>query len=851
MQIRRVAGLGPYFGVLLFAIALAVLHHELKIYHFREIIAGVKNIPSGRFAAAVLITIFSYLMMCGYDALALRYIGHPLKYVNVALASFIGYAFSNNIGLAMVAGGSVRYRLYSSWGLSAMEITKVVAFDILTLWLGFFALGGIVFILEPMMLPNVLHLPFTSTLPLGIALIALVGLYVFMTMVRKTPIKLNNWEISLPRPAFLVPQIGISLADWILAGGVLYFLLPHSSDMTWSGFMGVYLLAQLAGLASQLPGGIGVFETVIITALSPHIPGSAILGSLLVYRGIYYIGPLLLAAMLLGGRELFQKKETLKNVAQVVSGWMSATVPPVFAFCTFIGGAMLLFSGVTPAVYWRMAWMNDLFPLPLMELSHFLGSLVGIMLMLLARSIQRRLDSAYLVTLFLLGAGILFSLLKGFDFEEAIILIFMFLAIFPCRRYFYRKGSLISDRFQPGWIAVTILVLLCSLWLGLFSYKHVEYSNDLWWRFTLHGDAPRFMRAMVGVGGVVLFFILARMLGPSRPKPGISMKTAMEKAEPIIASSRKTYANLALAGDKSFLFNEKENAFIMYGVEKRSWIAMGDPVGPKEEWTELIWRFREMCNDYGGWTVFYEIGPQNLHLYLDMGLTLLKLGEQGRVQLENFSLEGSSHKGLRHTCNKLEKEGCRFRIAGQEEIPSLLPELKKISDAWLMKKNTREKGFSLGFFDEGYVKHFPIGIIHSNDAILGFTNIWTGADKEELSIDLMRYRPDAPQGIMEYLFIQLILWAKQQGFRWFDMGMAPFSGFENHELAPLWIRIGAYIFQYGEHFYNLQGLRGFKEKFDPVWEPRYLASPGGLALPRILTHMASLISGGIKGVVAK
>ena len=104
---------------------------------------------------------------------------------------------------------------------------------------------------------------------------------------------------------------------------------------------------------------------------------------------------------------------------------------------------------------------------------------------------------------------------------------------------------------------------------------------------------------------------------------------------------------------------------------------------------------------------------------------------------------------------------------------------------------------------------------------------------------------------MEYLFVCMMLWGKEQGYRWFNLGMAPFSGLENRALAPLWNRLGAFVFRYGEHFYNFQGLRQYKEKFDPQWRPRYLASPGGLALPQIFANLATLISGGVKGVVAK
>jgi Uncharacterized conserved protein len=186
--------------------------------------------------------------------------------------------------------------------------------------------------------------------------------------------------------------------------------------------------------------------------------------------------------------------------------------------------------------------------------------------------------------------------------------------------------------------------------------------------------------------------------------PGIDNPEVVRR---IVQQSSQTYAYLALLGDKTFLFNEKRNAFIMYNTSGRSWVTMGDPIGPDEERRELIWRFREMCDRYDGWTVFYEVGIQNIPLYLDLGLALLKIGEEGRVWLPGFSLEGNARKGFRHTLNKLEKEGCLFEVILPESISPHFPDLLDISDAWLKEKNTREKGFSLGFFDEEYLKWFP------------------------------------------------------------------------------------------------------------------------------------------------
>jgi len=367
----------------------------------------------------------------------------------------------------------------------------------------------------------------------------------------------------------------------------------------------------------------------------------------------------------------------------------------------------------------------------------------------------------------------------------------------------------------------------------------------------VHGDAPRFLRATVGAISLMVLVGMQRLLRPAIPEPSLPAASDLARIRPVIEASPDTTAYLALLGDKRLLMSESGRSFIMYGIEGRSWVAMGDPVGPEEERRELVWRFRELCDHHGGWTVFYEAGAENLPLYLDLGLTPLKIGEEACVQLEDFSLDGGRRKGLRYARTRMEREGAVFSVIRPEEVAALLPDLRALSEAWLAEKNTREKRFSLGSFKDDYMKACPVAIVRQRNEIIAFANIWAGGSKEELSIDLMRHRPDAPQGIMEFLFVELMLWGRQQGFRWFNLGMVPLAGLEDHALAPLWNRLGARVFRHGEHFYNFQGLRRFKEHFDPDWSPKYLISPGGFALPLILTNLASLMAGGLKGVVAK
>lgn len=852
MKKKLLHSLGALFGLLIFAAALWALHHELGAYHLHDIIQSLKKIPSRSLFAALTLTFINYLVMTGYDTLALRYIGHRLSYGRIALASFIGYAFSNNVGLSMIAGASVRYRLYSVWGLSTPEITKVIAFCGLTIWLGFFTLGGLVFLIEPIAVPEALNLPLASLRFLGFLLLLTVACFFSLALFRKRPFRFRQWEFFLPSSSLLSIQIGIAMLDWILAGSILYALIPPLPNLSFTLFLGIFMLAQLAGLVSQVPGGIGVFETVALLLLSSYMPAPKIIGILLVYRVIYYILPFMTATVLLVTEEYLLKKTLIKVVFTRFFGQLaSGVLPNIISFTMFIGGTILLFSGATPAVSRHLRWLKEFLPLPAIEISHFLGSITGLGLLLLARGLQRRLDSAYILTVVLLISGIVFSMLKGLDYEETVILLTMLALILPCRRQFYRKAALLGERFTAPWIVSIIIVLTSSIWLGIFSYKHIEFSNDLWWRFAFSDDAPRFLRATVGVLVFALFFGIIKLIRPVTLKHTAPGLADLETAASIVKGSPKTYAYLALLGDKSFLFNQRKNAFIMYGIEGRSWIAMGDPVGPVEEWTELIWQFNELCDRYGGGTIFYEIEKQNLHLYLDLGLTLLKIGEEARIPLQDFTLEGGGRKNLRHTLKRLEREGCSFEAVPPERVPDLLPAVRVVSDAWLAEKKTREKGFSIGFFEPEYLKRCPAGIVRRNGKIIAFANILRGAGKDELSIDLMRYLPAAPHGVMEFLFIQMMLWGKQEGFHWFNLGMAPLSGLEAHALAPLWNRFGAFVFHHGERFYNFEGLRQYKDKFGPVWEPKYIASPGGLALPRIFTNLSSMISRGMKGVIAK
>lgn len=566
---------------------------------------------------------------------------------------------------------------------------------------------------------------------------------------------------------------------------------------------------------------------------------------------IHYLAPTVLVAILLVAGFLLRKKRPLQRLARITGTVAPAVVPRLLAATTFLAGAILLFSGATPALAGRLRWVERILPLPVVEVSHFFGSLAGAGLLVLARGIQRRLDAAYQVALALLAAGALFSLLKEFDYEEALILLAMLGALVASRRYFYRKASLGQERFTPAWIAAILLVVLGSIVLGYLSYGRPALDTGRFWDFSARAQAPRFLRASAGVLAMLVLLAAARLFRPARPRRAPPRAEDLERARPAVEAHPQAAANLVYLGDKQLLFGSDGAGFVMYDIAGRSWVAMGDPVSPPEQVPELAQRFVHLCDQHGGWAVFYKIGRDQLYRYLDLGFTVVKLGEEARVRLDTFSLEGAERSSLRRLWRRAARDGCSFEVLMPGALDAALPELRTVSDDWIRTKKAREKRFSLGRFDEDYVRRFPTGVVRVGGRVAAFATVWPSGGHEEIEVDLMRFAATAPPGVMRYALVEFMLWGQAQGFRWFNLGMAPLSGLYESRIAPLWNRIGRTVFGHGERFYNFQGLREFKEFFHPVWEPRYLASPAGAPRTVILANVASLIAGGIEGVVRK
>jgi phosphatidylglycerol lysyltransferase len=275
---------------------------------------------------------------------------------------------------------------------------------------------------------------------------------------------------------------------------------------------------------------------------------------------------------------------------------------------------------------------------------------------------------------------------------------------------------------------------------------------------------------------------------------------------------------------------------------------MGPPVGLREERGELFWRFRELADAHAARPGFYGLGADDLPDVVDLGFSIQKIGESAVAPMDSFSLEGRRRGNLRRSWRKVGEGGATFEVLTGAAVCAVTDELKRVSDGWLAQHAGGEKTFSLGHFDAAYVAEFPVAVVRQAGRIAAFATVWTTACRGSFSIDLMRYAADAPKDVMDFLFVELIDWGRRAGYVAFEFGMAPLSGLDDRRLAPIMSRVGRLLFERGEEIYNFQGVRRYKDKYDPLWSPRYIAAARKWAIPMLLADVGLMSSGGMAGL---
>lgn len=540
--------------------------------------------------------------------------------------------------------------------------------------------------------------------------------------------------------------------------------------------------------------------------------------------------------------------------AQDIKPAILAFAPILAATAALAAGLILLASGATRSEPERLRSLIQFAPLSLIEISHFLSSILGLVLVLLAFGLRRRLDAAWAATIGLVTLSALLALLKGFNWEESLALGLIGILLLPLHEAFPRTARLTRVEITPGWMLSVSAALVGTVSLGLWSFNNVDYSGELWWRVMADNDVSRSLRASAGVA--ILFMVVGiwRLISTAATPPVVGDDDpTFDRVRAILASSEGAppEANLALLGDKRFLFSQSGETFLMFGVRGRSWIALGPPVGRREERMELLWRFRELADAHAARPALYGIGPDILPEVVELGLSIQKTGESAAVPLDSFSLKGRKREVLRRNWRKAGEVGAIFEVVEAAAVPAIMDELEAISEAWLEHHAGGDKAFSLGGFVRRYVAEFPCALVRVEGQIVAFATIWTTPDRTTFSMDLMRYADEAPKNVMDFLFVELLHWGVGQGYVAFEFGVAPLAGLEDRPLAPILSRVGRLMFERGEEIYNFRGVRRYKDKYDPIWEPRYIAASNKWAIPILMADAGMLSSGGMVGLAKR
>ncbi|WP_202113732.1 MULTISPECIES: bifunctional lysylphosphatidylglycerol flippase/synthetase MprF [unclassified Gilliamella] len=834
------------FGLSIFFIALIVCWHLLKEINLNELKHAINHLPAHAIVFSSLCAIGSYLMLICYEWSAARYAGVKLKPTTIISGGICASAIGNAIGLSALSGGAVRCRLYFKQGLTTIDVARMSFFVTLSLGFSLPLFAAIAALIHTHQTMLALHMTKNSiwlTAGTVFSIYALLLVFLYCHRLPEKPnkdtqlFKLYRWTIRLPNIRLASCQLVITLFDAIFAGAILYFLLPVQPN--FFTFIMIYILALVAGVLSHVPGGVGVFEAIILAALSSEIGTASLTVALVIYRIIYILIPLIPATILLlanEGKSFLSAPQVKQTETGIAASVMAVTV--------FFAGVVMMFSSVLPGFNRKL--VASLIPEKVINIAHLSASLIGILFLLLAMGLRRRLFSAWGVSVILLLIGSMLSLLRGLHWIEAGVLLFVAILLIHFKHAFYRKSRLIVIPFSFNFFAICFCMIALFVWVILFIYQDVPYSHSLWWQFELDSKVPRALRAALGsfilLSCVMLFWIFR----PALPILLTPTNEQLSKARKIILGSKQPEGGLAMSGDKSLLFNANETAFIMYARRGRSMVALYDPIGDNAEKADLIWSFRDLCDEHHLRPVFYQVKAANLPFYMDIGLRTVKLGEEALVNLKIFDLTSKNYKDLRYTWNRGQRDGLSLKFYSPGTAP--LDELKAVSDAWLKNKNSKEKRFSLGAFSKQYLDNFTIAAIEYEGRIIAFVNLLETDQNYSASIDLMRVVQDIPKLTMEFLMVGLILHYQEKGFKYFSLGMVPLAGMQRRRGAPMIQRLGALVFRRGGRFYNFQGLRRFKEKFATHWEPRYMAVPAGLDPLVAIIDTTMLISGGITGL---
>ena len=627
-------------GVCLLVGSIYVVWNEFRHLKIADISVALHAIPRQALITSFVWTIFSYGLLTFYDRLGTFYAGHPVSYRRVALASFCAYSLSHNLGFAAVSGAAVRYRLYAHWGLTPFQIAKVVAFCSLTFTLGALVLGGAILFLEPDAIPFFgERFPPWAMYAIGAGMWLIVAVYVTLSRFMGA-IRIFGHEIGLPGFRMAFVQVTLATADVAFTAGIFYQLLPAAPGLTFFRFLGVYVASYTAGLAANVPGGIGVFDGAMLLGLEGYMPAPAILGAVVVFRLYYYVIPLFVAGGLFAGNEillrgggLFTSPRIAPRIAKSAQG-LARWSEPAFATVAATGavalsGAVLLAVGVFDQQP-DLSWIDPDFAFAVADAGQYVPSLIGVGLIVLSIGLSQRVTLAWGATIVLLLVAAGFTTVQGTTYWVPTMLVMATLLLIPFRDAYYRRASLLRGPLQAGTVLPLIALTLCVLALAAFEPRVRALDDNSWIDLVLSPDVPNSLRAALALVLILAAVAIYGLIRPSRVEwlPWQDGGRIWYDALAPNPAPDSTKIRVPLAAE-GIVLGETGRAGIPFRRTGRVLLGIGDPAGYPADRISAIWNLRDLAQQEGLDAAVWRAGPTYLKVYADLGLTPLPLGPDG------------------------------------------------------------------------------------------------------------------------------------------------------------------------------------------------------------------------------
>ena len=796
------------------------------------------------------------------DVVIARWLGLAVPAREMLRLAFVANSLANILNLSGAVGSGVRLLGFAARKVELARGAALIGLQVLSL-----PLGLSVLIVTTLALGSRPITPSATTHWVAMIVLAAAACYLPAFFVLTTRRRLMRWlphGSELPPLRLKLALTALSFVDWVASAAVLYGCLYISAAHVKPGpLLGSFAAAQTLGLLSLIPGGFGVFDGLMLLALSSGgYDNASVLSGLFLFRIANYLLPLLGGLYVGSGMLVGQwpgvaraaarlRTHPLFGVLGLPANLLAGFGMRALAVLTFGAGLLLLASAAIPAVHEHTVVVRANLPLAAVEGSYWLSVLAGVLLLGLGRGIDGRLRVAYNLTQPLLVFAALLAITKGLHFGEALFLLAIAALLRLRKREFTQRAMSLTSLTTLTWLTGLIAVVLAFFVIGVGAVLGDD-SFDIWY-FGFGEHSSRIARGLFAAAIGLFGYLVWQSFAVRRPSPKLPDAHELERAREVYREhGGGEFAHLTFMRDKHLFWSGdfrpgKPHAVVAYGVVRDRLVALGSPCGPAHAIRRAILDFRQFADAQDRSPVFYEVLEPDLSLYHDLGFDLFKLGELATIRLEEFTLAGKRWEDLRQAVNRSTKEQLTFEIVEPPFDTVLMSEVERVSDAWLADKGAHEKSFSLGRFDADYFAWSPLALVRRAGELIAFANVLPPyGPNGTASVDLMRHVDDAPRGTMDFLFARVMQWARDQGHGSFSLGMAPLSNVGDNPYARINERLAALAFQYGGRFYNYQGLRRYKEKFQPEWTGSYLAYPRGLWVPGLLIDIAALVAGGYR-----